>query len=318
MDVSVIIPTCNRAVSLDALLDDLTDQRGDAAFEVLAVDNRSVDDTAEVVRRHAARDPRIRYVFESRGGASYARNAGIAAAAAPILAFIDDDVRPRHDWVASIVSAFAAHSEVDCIGGRVEPRWPCTPPQWLTQAHWPPLALQVDRGRSRYIDREHAAACLITANFACRADVFRQLGGFATEYRRDEDRELNLRMWRSGMRGMYVDSVVAFAQVQRERLTKRYHRQWYHVTGASHARLRYRDAITHDGRLDDELPARGRVWWGVPGFLYREFVGHATRFAAHLLTGAPGTAFIDECRLRYLASYFVARWREQFAMARSH
>jgi hypothetical protein len=45
----------------------------------------------------------------------------------------------------------------------------------------PPLALQLGRGRSRYIDRDHASACLITANFACRATVFRELGGFALD-----------------------------------------------------------------------------------------------------------------------------------------
>ncbi|HKO02718.1 MAG TPA: glycosyltransferase [Thermoanaerobaculia bacterium] len=315
MDVSVVIPTCNRAASLDALLHDLGDQRGDAAFEVLVVDNRSVDDTPHVVQRRIARDPRIRYLFEHRPGASCARNAGIAAAKAPILAFIDDDVRPRQDWVISIVNAFREHPEVDCIGGRVEPRWSYPPPRWLTRAHWAPLALQVDRGQSRYIDRDHASACLITANFACRAEVFRELGGFASDYRRDEDREFNLRMWRAGKRGLYVDSVVASADVQPERLAKRYHRAWYHVTGASHARLRYRDAIDRDGRLDDGVLARARQFRGVPGFLYREFAGHAARWARHLLTGAWNAAFLDECRLRYLASYVATRWREPRAAA---
>ena len=148
MDVSVIVPTFNRASSLDALLADLKAQSGDARFEILVADNGSADDTRDVVERHASDDHRIRYLFEPTPGASCARNAGIAAASAPILAFIDDDVRPRRDWVWSIVRAFAAHPEVDCIGGRVEPRWPVPPPRWLTPAHWPPLALQIDRGRS--------------------------------------------------------------------------------------------------------------------------------------------------------------------------
>jgi glucosyl-dolichyl phosphate glucuronosyltransferase len=310
MDVSVIIPTWNRAASLDALLQDLTRQSGDARFEILVVDNQSADDTRHVAERHVARDSRVHYLFESRRGASCARNAGIAAATAPILAFIDDDVRPRHDWIASIVAAFASHPEVDCIGGRVEPRWPCTPPRWLTPAHWPPLALQIDRGQARYIDRDHASACLITANFACRAEVFRDIGGFAPEFRRDEDREFNLRMWRAGKRGLYVDAVVAAAEIQPERLTKAYHRAWYHVTGVSHARLRYRDAIDRAGRLDAAAVGCGRHWLGVPGFLYREFVGNVARWIEHLATGAWDDAFFEECRLRYLASYFVTRWRE--------
>src|SRR5262245_4162317 len=310
MDVSVIVPTHNRAASLDRLLTDLTAQRDEVAFEILVADNGSIDETRWVVGRHAAFDPRVRYLHESRRGASCARNHGIAAAVAPILAFIDDDVRPRHDWVRSIVAAFAAHPEVDCIGGRVEPRWPCPPPRWLTPDHWAPLAVQINRGESRYIDRDHASACLITANFACRAQVVADVGSFAPEYLRDEDREFNLRMWRAGKRGLYVDSVVAFAEVQPERLVKRYHRRWYRVTGASHARLRYRDTIDPDGRLDDRMIERGRSWWGVPGFLYREFAGHATSWIGNVLTARLDRAFVDECRLRYLASYIGTRWRE--------
>jgi glycosyltransferase involved in cell wall biosynthesis len=310
MDVSVIVPTHNRASSLDALLTDLTAQQFDGRFEILVVDNKSTDETPSVVSRHAERDRRVRYLFEGQPGASCARNRGIAAATAPILAFIDDDVRPRHDWIASIVGAFAGHPEVDCIGGRVEPRWPCPPPPWLTTAHWPPLALQIDRGQSQYIDRDHASACLITANLACRAQVFADVGGFAPEYRRDEDRELNLRMWRAGKRGLYFDSIVAFAEIQPERLSKRYHRRWYHVTGASHARLRYRDTIDAQGRIDDHMAARGRVWWGVPAFLYRELIGHASSWIRHVVTAKWERAFFDECRLRYLGSYVATRWRE--------
>jgi len=125
--------------AFERLLCDLKAQSGDPRFEVLVADNGSADGTRAVVERHASDDHRVRYLFEPTPGASSARNAGIAAARAPILAFIDDDVRPRPDWVCAIVRAFAAHPEVDCIGGRVEPRWPTPPPRWLTPAHWPPI-----------------------------------------------------------------------------------------------------------------------------------------------------------------------------------
>ncbi|HZS61300.1 MAG TPA: glycosyltransferase [Gemmatimonadaceae bacterium] len=318
MDISVIIPTFNRSASLDALLDDLRNQSTSAAFEILVVDNGSVDATREVVARHAACDARIRSLHERRRGASNARNAGVSMATAPILAFLDDDVRPRHDWVESVARAFFEHPEVDCIGGRVEPRWPCPPPPWLTSAHWPPLALQIVRGTSTYIDREHATACLITANFACRAAVFRDVGGFAREFRRDEDREFNLRMWRSGKRGMFVNSVVVAAEIQPERLAKRYHRAWYHVTGASHARLYYLDTIDHDGRLDTPLAAKRRVWFGLPAFLYRQFGAHVATWLKNVLTGDWSAVFFEECRIRYLSSYFTTRWREPRAPGRNH
>jgi glucosyl-dolichyl phosphate glucuronosyltransferase len=309
VDLSVIVPTYNRAASLLALLRDLDRLRaGDLTIEIIVVDNGSSDETPRVVRRHALVDPRIRYTLERRRGASCARNAGIAVARAPILAFIDDDVRPSVEWAVSICQAFAEHPEIDCLGGRVEPRWPRTPPAWLTRALWGPLALQMGRGDAPYLDRGHASACLITANFACRAEVFRAIGGFSPEFQRDEDREFNLRLWRAGRRGIYDDSVVAYAEVQPERLTRRYHRGWHHVTGRNHARLYFRDTIRADGALDDDLPARSRLIAGVPGFLYRECAAHAVAWLRHLLTGRADEAFADECRLRYLASYFTTRW----------
>ena len=312
MDVSVIVPTFNRSTSVRALLDDLSAQQApDLAWEALIVDNGSSDDTHAVVEAKVRTDRRFRYIHEPRPGASHARNSGIAAASAPILAFIDDDVRPRCDWIAAIAAAFTAHPEVDCIGGRIEPRWPRTPPRWLTPAHWAPLALQFGRGNSRYLDRDHASACLVTANFACRAAVFREIGGFSPAFMRDEDREFNLRMWRAGKRGMYLDTVGAYAEVQPERLEKRYHRRWYHVTGASHARLRYRDIIDIDGRIDDTLSSRAHAFLGVPGFLYREMLLHVRGWIAKVASGRFQDAFADECRLRYLISYVCTRWTER-------
>lgn len=170
--------------------------------------------------------------------------------------------------------------------------------------------MQMGRGTSPVIDRTHAAACLVTANFACRASVFHELGGFSPAFRRDEDREFNLRMWRAGKRGMYVDSVVAYTDVQPERLGKRYHRAWHHVTGASHARMRYRDAIRSDGALDESMTSKGWHVAGVPGFLYKEAATQLARWAVKAMTGRYEQAFVEECRLRYLGSYFVTRWRE--------
>src|SRR5689334_372565 len=98
--VSVVVPTRNRSSLLRALLGDLTGQdAGDLKFEVLIVDSASRDDTRVVALAAAARDPRVRYIYEPVCGASLARNRGIAAARAPIIAFVDDDVRPAPDWV---------------------------------------------------------------------------------------------------------------------------------------------------------------------------------------------------------------------------
>src|SRR6476660_4451418 len=188
--ISVIVPTRNRSGLLRALLSDLSAQdAGHLAFEILVVDNASRDDTRAVALAVAVRDPRMRYIYEPNRGASLARNRGIAAARAPIVAFIDDDVRPAPDWVRAAWRSLTGHPEVDCIGGRIEPHWPDHPPTWLTQRLFGPLALQIGRDDGAYYDREHASACLMSANFVCRASILRELGGFSPQFIRDEDRE---------------------------------------------------------------------------------------------------------------------------------
>jgi hypothetical protein len=148
----------------------------------------------------------------------------------------------------------------------------------------------------------------VTANFACRASVFQELGGFSPEYLRDEDREFNLRMWRAGKRGMYVDAIVASTCVQPERFEKRYHRAWHHVTGVSHARMRYRDIVTREGVLDDAMTSGGRLAAGVPLFLIREWMTHVRAWVVKTVARQRDLAFFEECRVRYLSSYIATRW----------
>ena len=116
-------------------------------YEVIVVDNNSTDDTRR--SSTACRPvPALRTVVERKQGVSHARNAGIAAARAPIVAFFDDDVRVAPNWIETIIRVFADDPGTEVIGGKVLPDWAAPPPCWLTPAHWAPLALQ-DLGDGR-------------------------------------------------------------------------------------------------------------------------------------------------------------------------
>ena len=87
--VSVVIPTRNRGEFLPAALNSvLAQQFGD--FEVIVVDDGGTADSTAAVEN--CRDPRVRLVrHQQRRGGAAARNTGIAASAAPYVAFLDDD-----------------------------------------------------------------------------------------------------------------------------------------------------------------------------------------------------------------------------------
>jgi hypothetical protein len=137
--------------------------------------------------------------------------------------------------------------------------------------------------------------------------VFDEVGGFSPAFQRDEDREFNLRLWRAGKRGRYVDDLRVVAPVAPERLTKQYHRRWYETTGRNHARMRYREVIDRDGRL--VAPMVGRRVFGTPAFVYRECLRELGLWAVAAVRGASADAFLYECRVRYFLSYIRERTR---------
>ena len=91
--------------------------------------------------RRLSRAGVVRYEFEPCQGLSVARNHGVSIARADLIAFTDDDVRVSSTWIQSIVRAFNDNSDVDMVGGKVEPAWEEAPPPWLREAGDAPLAL---------------------------------------------------------------------------------------------------------------------------------------------------------------------------------
>jgi glycosyltransferase involved in cell wall biosynthesis len=87
--VSVILPVYNRSASLGAAMRSvLTQSFGD--LELIVVDDASSEDLRPIVEGFG--DPRVRYIRrEANGGASAARNTGLAAATGDFIAFQDSD-----------------------------------------------------------------------------------------------------------------------------------------------------------------------------------------------------------------------------------
>ena len=86
-EVSVVVPTFNRAPLLVPTLSSLKQQSHRAA-EIIVVDDGSTDDTEEIVKRYGQG---VKYVRIENSGQCRARNVGVAASTTPWIAFCDSD-----------------------------------------------------------------------------------------------------------------------------------------------------------------------------------------------------------------------------------
>lgn len=112
--VAVIVPARNSAATIGRTLEAVAASEFEGAYELVVVDDASTDDTADVAERHGARVVRL---IEQHGPAG-ARNAGIAATSAPLLAFTDADCMPTPGWLGALVAALY---DADIVSGPVLP-----------------------------------------------------------------------------------------------------------------------------------------------------------------------------------------------------
>jgi glycosyltransferase involved in cell wall biosynthesis len=119
--ISVVVCTRDRPEQVKKCLSRLERQEY-PRFEVVVVDNAPTSDALrKVVEGQAGGGAEFRYCVEPRPGLSWARNAGIAAAASDIIAFLDDDEEPDEHWLAGVAEGFARGTRVGCVSGIVLP-----------------------------------------------------------------------------------------------------------------------------------------------------------------------------------------------------
>lgn len=169
--VTIVVPTRNRADLVVDCVRSILSQTGDHSYEIVVVDNDSTDGTAQAVDALASEHPdRVRRVFQRGLGINVARNAGVAASRAPLIAFLDDDAVVPDTYVAAIVEGAARHPTVFCFGGRVRTRFEGPTPPWCGKEPFEP---ELEVGTA---DRPITQA--MGGNLIARRSAFERIGSF--------------------------------------------------------------------------------------------------------------------------------------------
>lgn len=213
--ISVVIPSVP-ANDHDAVLEGLEEQTLKEPYEVLVINDASLD-------------------------RSEARNEGLSAAGADIVALTDDDTRPPKDWLANIYCEFREDPKLVCLEGPVY-------------------------GGSRNVRPRHYVGC----NLAVQRNTALSVGGFRStfsEWREDVEFGWRMEVEADGECRFSEDIRMCHSTVPRtrfkpeleRRLRREYPRRYEEVINASLSRRIYRRGRAL-GVTQPLQRIRNRIW----------------------------------------------------------
>lgn len=166
--ISVVVCTHNGARTLPECLERLKDLCY-PSYETIVIDDGSTDGSGDLARSYG-----VKVIETSHRGLSFARNAGIDAATGEIVAFLDDDAYPDHDWLHYVAASLREGSNAGIGGPNIPPPEDSLVAECVAAAPGAPIHVLIsDR------EAEHLPGC----NMAFRTAALRRVGGFDERFR---------------------------------------------------------------------------------------------------------------------------------------
>ncbi len=289
-EISVVIPTCNRAQQLKCVLESLASQEGVERdnYEIIVVDNNSNDNTSKVVESFKdVFQGKLRYCFEERQGICFARNRGVSEAKGDIISFTDDDVFLDNKWLSRIQTIFSCNG-FDAIGGRILPIYPDGTPTWIKKNKnllSGPIVCH-DYGKGTFLYDIEKMVPFVGANMTVRKKCFEKVQ-FNTKLGAGtgsvgEDTDFFKKLCEEGFSVYYCGEVLLWHPVLRQRMTYIYLAKWYISSGRFLVR--------------SQKNVRSAYVLGIPRYIYRQLPTDILLFLFY--------SFDDHKRLRHWRNIF--------------
>lgn len=253
--LSVALSTVDRADTLARTLEAFcTLQEPAGGWQLLVVDNGSVDDTPAVLASFSDRLPLQVFHYAERGK-NRALNSIITHFKGDLVVLTDDDVIPAPDWLCQHRRLADEHPDVAVFGGPILPQWESAPPAWMAGAI--PLDVCFAQSSPEWHEGPSPPGRIWGANMSVRASVFAD--GFRFDPHRgpraDSNRYLTggetnfvTRLHEAGSACWFSHGPVVQHRIREEQ----YAYSWVMQRGFRFGRLK-------GARQDGLLPARGKA-----------------------------------------------------------
>lgn len=184
--ISVIIPTFNGEQRIEKCINALSVQDYGQDFEIIVVDDGSIDNTVEVLTKYS----NVKVISQNNQGPAAARNNGASQASGEIILFTDDDCIPQENWLSEMLLPFKDEN-ISGVKGAYK----------STQKS--PVARFVQyeyEEKYRYMNQFEYIDFIDTYSAAYKKEVFRKFNGFNADFpvACAEDVELSFRIANAG------------------------------------------------------------------------------------------------------------------------
>ncbi|MFW2161466.1 glycosyltransferase family 2 protein [Acinetobacter beijerinckii] len=113
--VSIIMPAYNASATISDSIESVLSQSY-KQFELIVIDDCSLDNTKEIVERYVALDQRIKLISKDKNeGVAYARNNGIDHATGNYVAFLDSDDMWDTVKLEKQINVFLENKEISVV-----------------------------------------------------------------------------------------------------------------------------------------------------------------------------------------------------------
>ncbi len=237
IQLSVIIPTRNRAETLKRALESITTQAVDpCSFEVIVVDNGSADKTRSIVGGFSNAFKNLVYIYDERPGLHIGRHRGLLASRGNILVYGDDDIEALPTWLEGIKESFDDESVV-LVGGKNMPNFESAPPKWISEM-WESGGQRRVLGYLSILDfgdefQEIDPYFVFGCNFSIRKDILLEARGFHPDgmpqelikYRGDGESHVSKFIASRGYKAVYNPKASVYHLCSTARMSKDYFMQ---------------------------------------------------------------------------------------------
>lgn len=323
LDFTIAICTYNGGDRIPDVLERLCWQLNadDLLWEVIVIDNNSTDHTAAVVERYQRQWPLpvpLRYAFEPRQGASYARHRAVRLARSPLIGFLDDDNLPSMTWVSAAHRFAQNYPRAGVYGSRIRGDFEINPPENFDRiAQF--LAL-TERGNDPLLYRPEKKVLPPGAGMVVRRDLWLAhvppaptlIGRIDNSMVGGEDLEAVLHIQQAGWEVWYNPTMRLYHKIPDRRLKRDYLKSLMRGIGLSRQRTRMLSLLPWQRPL---------LFWAYHGHDLYRVLRHLVQYRAAVWQDTVAACELTLYVYSFLSPYYfwgrqALQWLAQWRKAR--